>query len=261
MTTYTSNINISSEQYQKTFPYPHMFQDNFLDENFAKDLQAEILSIPHEEWDRYENPFEKKFTLRDKFNFPKHLSAIFGELTSKRFVEQLSHIVGYDLLLDETRTFWGVHRYVSGDKLDIHVDAGIHPAMSLKKQITLGIYLSNNWREEYGCELEIWTGENSSDNDALLFEKTVAISPMFNRLILFTCDDYSWHGNPEPADCPMDSTRIFLTLSYLSNKADDKNKRKKAFFIARPNDPPNPTKDELRLLRADPEKCKYVYRI
>lgn len=258
---YLSNIQISSDIYKTTPPYPHMFQNNFLDNTFAKELQTEIMNIPSSEWDRYENPFEQKFTLRDKYNFPEKLSAIFDELTSDKFVSHLSDVVGHKLLLDETRNFWGVHKYGPGDKLDIHVDAGLHPTMGIKKLVTLGIYLSYDWKEEYGCNLEIWRGENSANNDAKLIEKVKSISPLFNRMVLFTCDDYSWHGNPEPALCPHDSVRIFVTLSYLCENTTDKNTRKKAFFIARPDDPIDAEKDKLRLLRADPEKYKDVYRI
>jgi hypothetical protein len=252
---------IVCDQYTSIKPYPHMYQDGILDTQFAEKLQKEILNIPDEAWDRYENPFEQKFTLRDKFRFPSLLSTLFSELTSELFVKELSDIVGYDLILDETRNFWGVHKYGPGDKLDIHVDAGLHPTMDLKKQITLGIYLSYDWKEEYGCKLEIWRGENSANNDAKLLEKVDSIAPLFNRLVLFTCDDYAWHGNPEPAICPDESKRIFITLSYLSENTTDKNKRKKAFFVARPGDPEDVEKDKLRLLRADPEKYKEVYRI
>lgn len=84
--------------------------------------------------------------------------------------------------------------------------------------------------------------------------------PAFNRLIIFDNDDYSWHGNPEPVKCSKDSVRIFLSVSYLSENHNYKNKRQKAFFIARPTDDPDLEKDKLRLLRADPEKYKSVYR-
>jgi hypothetical protein len=139
------------------------------------------------------------------------------------------------------------------------VDAGLHPSLNLKKQVTLGIYLSANWKEEYGCDLEIWEGENASDDGAKLIQKVASISPMFNRMVLFTCDDYSWHGNPNPAQCPEDSRRIFVTISYLSDILTDNNKRKKAFFIQRPEDPFDEEKDRLRFLRADPEKYKLIY--
>lgn len=255
-----SPIRITNEHYTSIKPFPYMFQDNFVKADFANALQAEILAIPDEAWDRYENPFEQKFTLRDKFHFPSNLSTLFESLTSESFVSHLSSIVGCELHLDETRNFWGVHTYNCGDKLDIHVDAGMHPTMELKKQITLGIYMSYNWKSEYGCDLEIWSGDNAIDEYPKLYEQISSISPLFNRMVLFTCNDYSWHGNPQPAMCPADSKRIFITLSYLSTNTTDKNKRKKAFFIARPDDPHDDEKDRLRLLRADAEQYKDVYK-
>ena len=256
-----SQILINHQDYVNIEPYPHMFQDNFLDEQFAKELQKEILNIPQTEWDRYDNPFEQKFTLRDKFKFPSLLKLIFEQLTTERFVKQLSEIVGYELKLDTTRNFWGVHTYKPGDKLDIHVDAGLHPALGLKKQITLGIYLSYKWHESYGCELEIWRGDNSVNPDAKIYEKITSISPLFNRIIMFTCNDYSWHGNPIPSSGTEDSRRIFVTISYLSDNINDENKKIKAFFVPRPDDPINLEKDKLRFLRADPQKYKEIYRL
>jgi hypothetical protein len=244
----------------KQDPFPYTKYDGVLNHNFATKLQKEILNIPPEQWDRYNNPFEQKYTLRDKFSFPHYLNKLFLELTSEAFVSKLSKVVGYTLKLDTTRNFWGVHTYGPGDKLDIHVDAGLHPTLGLKKQVTLGIYLSYEWKEEYGCHLEIWRGENSADNSALIIEKMDSIAPMFNRMVIFTCNDYSWHGNPEHANCPVNSKRIFLTLSYLSENFEDKNKRVKAFFVPRPGDAANEEKNMLRMLRADPEKYKEVYR-
>jgi Rps23 Pro-64 3,4-dihydroxylase Tpa1-like proline 4-hydroxylase len=244
-----------------TYPFPYLKVDNFLETEFALDLQTEILNIPNDQWDRYANPFEQKYTLRDKYNFSCNLKKLFDELTSDNFVLEISEIVGYKLKLDETRNFWGVHAYGVSDKLDIHVDAGLHPTLGLKKQVTLGVYISYNWKEEYGCNLEIWKGENSCNNNSKILEKVDSIPPLFNRLVLFTCNDYSWHGNPEPANCPENSKRIFVTISYLSENYEDKNKRSKAFFVKRPKDENNEEKDRLRLLRADPDKCKYVYKL
>jgi Rps23 Pro-64 3,4-dihydroxylase Tpa1-like proline 4-hydroxylase len=241
-------------------PFPHIMQDNFLTNDFALELQNEILNIQKEDWDRYNNPFEQKYTLRDKYNFPPELTKLFDELTSREFVTELSNKVGYELKLDTTRNFWGVHTYGPGDKLDIHLDAGLHPSLGIKKQVTLGIYLSYEWKEEYGCHFEVWKGENSSNNDAKILEKVDSIEPLFNRFILFICNDYSWHGNPESANCPSNSKRIFITLSYLSENFEDKNKRMKAFFVPRPNDIQDEEKNKLRFLRADAEKYKEVYK-
>jgi hypothetical protein len=255
-----NTIVFDASSYQATLPYPYGIQDGFLDAGFAEALQGEILAIPSSQWDRYQNPFEAKYTLRDKRGFPPLLNQLFGEMESPAFVEQIGAIVGEKLYTDTTRNFWGVHLYEPGDKLDIHVDAGIHPALGLKKQVTLGIYLSANWKEEYGCHLEVWRGENAKNNDTRLLEKVASIAPIFNRLVLFTCNDYAWHGNPEPACGPAESRRIFVTISYLSENYSDENKRMKAFFVARPGDPVDAEKDRLRLLRADPERYKEVYK-
>jgi len=252
-----SNINIKSTDYQSVKPFPYMKQDNFLNEKSAYLLQKEILNIPDCDWDRYNNPFEQKYTLRDKYNFPPNLKLLFEELQSINFVNELSNMCGYKLILDNTRNFWGVHKYDSGDKLDIHTDAGLHPVNNLKKQITLGIYLSNNWKKEYGCELEIWEGNKNS-----ISKKIDSIEPYFNRLIIFTCNDYSWHGNPNPVkNLIRDSKRIFVTISYLSENFTDENKKVKAYFVSRPEDPIDKEKDKLRLLRADSKKYKEILNI
>jgi hypothetical protein len=260
MSVIKNNFKINSEEYQATIPYPYTMQDDFLDNDFAAVLQREILEIPEESWDRYDNPFEQKYTLRDKFKFPDNLNKLFAEFESREFIEYLSQISGYRLLLDPTRNFWGVHKYKTGDKLDIHMDAGLHPTTKQKKQVTLGLYLSSNWKEEYGCQFEVWHGDNAVSNDAKIYEKIESISPLYNRAIMFNCNDYSWHGNPVVAECPRDATRIFITLSYLSDNTEDKNKRVKAFFVPRPEDPADPEKDRLRFLRADPEKYNTIYR-
>lgn len=256
-----SPIFLSSDEYQSRSPFPYMYQDDFIRFDYAKKLQAEILSIPIEDWDRYNNPFEQKYTLRDKFNFPPLLKGLFEELMSDKFVEELSELCGYPLILDKTRNFWGVHKYDRHDKLDIHVDASVHPNSGLKKQITLGIYLSSNWSKEYGCDLELWEGDNASSDEAKIYNKIATVSPIFNRLVIFTCNDYSWHGNPIPTTGPEGSHRIFVTISYLSNNKEYDSKRSKAFFVPRPDDPIDEKKDKLRFLRADSKRYKDIYRI
>jgi hypothetical protein len=257
-----NNIDIiSTEEYVNKKPFPYWYIDNFLIDEKAKAIQNEILMIDDSAWDRYSNPFEQKYTLRDKYNFPPLLKSLFDELTSDKFVDKLSSLVGYKLLLDTSRNFWGVHKYSNGDKLDIHMDAGYHPTLNLKKQVTIGIYLSHDWKEDYGCEFEVWNGTSSASENPILFDKVESISPLFNRFIIFTCTDTSWHGNPVHCKNTDDSTRIFLTLSYLSDNVNDNNKRRKAYFVETPENPFNEEKKKLRDLRADSNKCKDIYRL
>lgn len=241
-------------------PFPHIIKDNCLDTVFAKNIQEEILNIPQDHWDRYDNPFEQKYTLSSKENLPENCNKLFLYLNSREFIDQLSDIIGVELFPDPTKNFWGIHKYKDGDYLDIHVDAGRHPTTLQKKHVTLGIYLSKDWTDKNGGHLELWQGGNASRGDAIINKCVTRVLPIFNRLVIFTCNDFSWHGNPEPVNCKNGETRIFLTVSYLSNYDKYDNNRVKAFFVPRPNDEYNLEKDQLRFLRSDPQMYKKVYR-
>jgi hypothetical protein len=245
--------------YSQTKPFPHIVVDNFLTSDFALKVQAEILAIPRDKWDRYENPFESKWTLRDKWALPADLAELFRLLTTPVFVKRVEQLIGHRLIVDEHRTYWGVHTYDEGDKLDVHVDAGIHPDTGFKKQATVGLYLSSDWTPSQGGQLELWEGDDAGNIQPKLHCLSKSIEPLFNRLVLFTCTDRAWHGAPEPVQTSI-GKRIFLTVSYLSLDLSN-NRRRKAYFIARPSDPEDETKDKLRLLRADPDRCASVYRI
>lgn len=244
----------------KYYPYTHYVQKNVLNDDIAKEIQKEILNIPSEQWDRYNNPFEQKYTLRDKNKFPPKCMELFNYLESDNFINHLSETLGYKLIKDESRIFWGIHKYIDGDYLDIHADAGIHPQNKLKKQITVGFYFSKDWKEENQGHLEIWEGSNAGFDNAEIYECKNKILPEFNTMILFDCNDFSWHGNPTHVKIKNDESRIFLTLSYLSENYSNLNKKQKAFFVPRPHDEYNEEKNRLRFLRADPEKYKEIYR-
>jgi Rps23 Pro-64 3,4-dihydroxylase Tpa1-like proline 4-hydroxylase len=200
--------------------------------DFAGQLQNEILRIPIEDFDRYNNPFETKYTLRNKQAYTPLLKQLITYLESSEFIKKLSQLTGFDLIVDKNRNFNGVHIYNNGDKLDIHLDASIHPTSYHIKAVTLGIYLSYKWDPNYDCALEIWEGDSGTLEKSILHKCIDRISPLFNRLIIFNNSDIAWHGNPDVARCPEESKRIFVTVSYLSsNNEKNHNLRKKALFI------------------------------
>ena len=42
------------------------------------------------------------------------------------------------------------------------------------------------------------------------------ISPNFNKIVVFSTNDYSYHGHPEPVNCPIGTSRKSLALYYFS---------------------------------------------
>jgi hypothetical protein len=43
------------------------------------------------------------------------------------------------------------------------------------------------------------------------------ILPVFNRMVVFGTTDYTYHGHPDPLQCPEGMTRKSLALYYFSN--------------------------------------------
>jgi len=239
--------------------------DNFLDTNFALKCQNELLNINVSNWDRYNNIFEQKYTFRDKYNFPDSFKILFKYLTSNSFIKELNILTGLNLINDPYRLFWGIHKFENNDKLDIHLDAGKHLQTHQIKAITLGIYLSYDWKEENKGHLEIWDGDDISINEKpIIYNCIEKILPKFNRLIIFECNNKLWHGAPESCICLNNEKRFFITLSYLINLTNSdyfQNIRYKAYFIKRPQDPEDEEKDKLRILRSNPNTCENVYFI
>lgn len=241
-------------------PFPHVVIDKCLEQSLALALQKEILEYPSKCWDRYDNPFEKKYTFNKKFSFGPHCSRLFSYLESNDFIMRLSTLFKVRLLRDEYRHYWGLHKYKHGDHLNIHVDAGIHPKCKLRKHVTIGIYLSKDWTEENQGHFQFWSGSNAAKNTAELYRCEKQILPELNRLVLFECTDFSWHGNPNPVQCKNGEMRIFLTMSYLTKEQKGDNKRERAFFVPRPGLTQSESTRNLRMIRADRNRYKQVYR-
>ena len=55
---YDLDIDLEFDNYLNVKPFPYLIK-NVLPDNFAKKCQEEILNLPSNYWDRYENPFEK----------------------------------------------------------------------------------------------------------------------------------------------------------------------------------------------------------
>lgn len=225
-------------------------------ENFASGMvnlaRLDIQHLPDEAFDRYESPFEAKLTLREKRDLPSGIAGVFRKLESNDFVEDVSAMFGAELVADRWRHYAGVFRYLPGDYLGVHVDAGIHPTSGLRKHVTAVLYLGGSGA------LELWNGYNCMAEDAQVVGVTDAIEPAFGTLVLFENNDRAWHA---AARNDSDQERIVLTVSYLSGAVDAfANRRQRAFFVPRPTEEWSPETYRLRDLRADAERYREAYR-
>lgn len=200
--------NLSSA-YKIAQPYPYIVLDNFLPEELAQTLHDQFLSPESSLWHKFHNSKEIKYACDGVEELQNESQDIINELLDEPFLEYLSALTGQDKLsADPYFMGGGLHYIPQGGKLGIHTDFNFHPHLKKTRKLNFLLYLNKEWKDEYGGHLEIW------DRDM----KTCAarVRPVFNRAVIFTIDDTSWHGHPHPLTCPEGEGRKSLAMYYYT---------------------------------------------
>jgi Rps23 Pro-64 3,4-dihydroxylase Tpa1-like proline 4-hydroxylase len=200
-------------------PFPHIEFDNFLNVDFAKKIQNDILNIDDKMFDSFNNPFEKNknFSHKEKKNLPQSIKELFLYLNSSSWLELLGNKFNIENLEGDNDLYlWGVHTYKNGGKLEPHLDSKICPITKREKVITLCLYLSKDWDKNYGGNLQLW---NSNNYKISSVEKQV--QSLFNNAIIFLANEKSYHGvNKIIDDIHEKSIRILISASFYKRISD-----------------------------------------
>lgn len=231
--------------------------------HFSVDTMTDVLcdaaleearQLPLSAFDRYDNPFEQKWTLREKTNLPPMLARAFDHLNHEWLGLAQDRWGSIELRRDDARHYMGLFRYEHGDHLDVHVDAGICPLNGLRKAVTTLLYLGDGALSP----LEFWNGDKCTVKEPVIENLAAQVWPKHGTLVQFTNEDDAWHGVPRQVG----ADRYVLTVSYLisPSEAAAKNPRTRAFFVPRPGDIWGDDKFALRDARADEAQHASVYR-
>ena len=214
--------------YQSADPFPHVILDDFLEEGVVASANEEFPTFEGGEWISYLHVNERKFGQTDASTWGPTLQAILRELNSDRFVRQLEQLTGIDgLFADPSLEGGGLHQSTTGGFLNIHADFTVHPQhRTWRRRVNLLVYFNEEWLPEFGGDLELWS------TDMKRCEQKVA--PVANRAVIFTTDPDSFHGHPEPMQCPPDRARRSLALYYFS--LDEDSVVRSTEYRARPGD-------------------------
>jgi hypothetical protein len=233
--------------YASAKPFPHVVFDNFFDAALLDVVLSEFPKPGEIEWRRFDNEREIKLASAAESSFGPTTRLLLYHLNSITFLEFLSSVTGIaNLIPDPCFDGGGLHQIVRGGKLGIHSDFNKHPRYGLDRRLNLLLYLNKDWREEYGGHLELWNREMTRCEEKIL--------PVFNRLMVFGTTDFTYHGHPDPLQCPESMTRKSLALYYFSNgrPEEELSGKHSTLFQARPEEEFKPTpKQRLRNVARD----------
>jgi len=218
-----------AEIYQKASPYPHTKIDDFLELPAARKAMEAFPPVKGEGWIHYLHVNEKKHGLNKMDRIPLYLQEVIRELNSEEFVAELSKLTGIPgLMPDPTLEGGGLHQSQRGGYLNIHADFTVHPhKRNWRRRVNLLVYLNEGWKPEYKGDLELW--------DRNMKQCEHKISPVFNRCVIFNTDADSYHGLPEPIECPEHMTRKSIALYYFTEE-DHIPQKRGTNYRARPGD-------------------------
>lgn len=224
-------VNHATE-YQTAHPFPNIYFRDFFNPEILENVLAEFPDLSNKDAIKFDNPNEKKLGGKGEQPFGEETKRFMHFLNSQPFLEFLQQLTGIEELLigDPYFVGGGLHEIKKGGLLKIHADFNKHPVLKLDRRINALVYLNKDWKEEYGGHFELW------DKNMSKCEKKIL--PEFNTLAIFSTTSYSYHGHPNPLNCPDDRSRKSLALYYYSNgrpkdEIDENLKQHSTIFKAR----------------------------
>jgi Rps23 Pro-64 3,4-dihydroxylase Tpa1-like proline 4-hydroxylase len=196
-------------QYAVGDPFPHIVIDDFLPRQWIDRCIAEIGLSRNENqrvYDRAQERLKREFKPDDLSPAVRQLFYSFNSRPFLKIVENISGIKG--LIPDPYFMGGGFHEISNGGHLSVHADFNHHVPLNLERRINLLIYLNDDWRDEFGGQLELWT------NDMTKCVKSIV--PIANRCVIFNTTSFSNHGNPNPVNHPEGISRKSIALYYYT---------------------------------------------
>ena len=218
------------KNYHNGIPFPSIVIENFFDEEYLNQILSDFPDLSKiESSQKYMNKNEIKYANNDYENFPDSIKNFFDFLNSDYYLNFLQKITSIKekLVPDPKLNGGGLHEIKKGGVLKVHTDFNRHPSLELDRRINVLIYLNKSWKEQYGGHLELWDKE--------MLECKKKILPTFNKMVIFSTNDFSNHGHPDSVACPQNQSRKSIALYYFSEgrspeDLDKNNIKNKTYF-------------------------------
>lgn len=176
-------------------PFPHIIIDDFID--------IEAVRTINNEWP---TEMRSKDGKTSKKSYCETLAPTARKVYEQISLDWLGGQLGIEKLRRDPLLFGAGHHAIErGGFLKTHVDFNQHPR-GWHRRVNLLIYLNEGWRAEWKGQLIL--GKNC--------EKS--IEPVAGRCVMFETTEDSWHGHPEPLECPDGVQRRSLAFYYYTEQ-------------------------------------------
>jgi len=207
----TCPVDIMQIQWQDGMPVPYVVIDNFLPEHIYKVAREEISIIPPDQWTQFTRNGSLMNECKNLINAPV-LQTLTHCFNSSVFLTWLGAVTSIGRLISDPRLVGaGLSTCKPGYSLKLHTDFNWNEQLHLNRMLSLILYLSPEWKPEWGGSLEFWNFERT--------QSVTKIECLPNRLLLWLYDERLIHGYPDPLNCPENTQRENLRLFYYTSNS------------------------------------------
>jgi len=219
-----------ARQYRENHPCPHILLENFLEPSLALAMARQFPRHASEAWTQYKHANENKTGMAQRELFPPAIRALVDELNSPEFVAWVSRLTGIpNLIADPMLEGGGLHQAGRGGYLNVHRDFSMHHFhKNWHRRVNLILYLNPDWQPEWGGSIELW--ERKMKRCAAKYP------PLLNHVLIFTTNELSLHGFPDPLTCPEGESRKSVALYYYTVEPEGAVIAHSTDYFARPQD-------------------------
>lgn len=197
--------------YQKAEPFPCAVISGMWDEEALRKVSADVRAVT--DWDGEKQFFgsQAKRWVSTWGKLPDSVCDLIHYCSQPDFLKWLEAVTGEkNLLPDPYLSGGGIHSIDTGGFLQMHADFNWHEQIGLYRRINLLVYLNEGWLDEWGGDLRLASNEKAG------LDVSKVVFPRFNETVIFTTDDRSFHGHPDPITAPEGTKRNSIALYYYS---------------------------------------------
>jgi 2OG-Fe(II) oxygenase superfamily len=199
-----------ARKYRDNKPCPHLLMEGFISPATALAAAREFPASNSDAWTQYKHTNENKLGMPKRELFPPTLGAIADELNSPEFVAWVSELTGIpNLVADPMLEGGGLHQSGPGGYLNVHTDFSVHHFhKNWHRRVNLILYLNPGWQSQWGGAIELW--------EQGMVRCGAKYPPLLNSALVFTTNEISLHGFPDPLTCPEGESRKSLAFYYYT---------------------------------------------
>lgn len=208
------NIDTLIDTFSKGKPSPSIIIENFFHDDVALSLNEECQNSDDSQWKVFTRNGSHMIEYNNIQQLPKAYEA-YSYLHSGPFLKWLEQLTGIDGLIPDPHLIGaGYSRSFKGDTLKVHTDFNWNNELKLYRVLSLIVYLTPGWKEEWGGGLDFYNEDRT--------EVIKTLPCLYNNCAIWKYEELGFHGYTTPISCPEGKSRNSIRAFYYVSDGEYK---------------------------------------